>query len=142
MPEHIWSILCTKTSIDKDTNNISIFDVIERISIAGAPSEENVALAVQAELAILWARSDHSIPETAVGRLRLVAPDGAVLGTTGFEINLGEPHVRLRTVMRISSLPLRGPGIYNFVVEVQAPEDQRWRPVSSTPLEVSFGDGS
>ncbi len=142
MARHIWSILCTRASVDRETNNISIFDVIDRVTVGPVGREVEIVLALPAEFVTLWMRSDYSTPETAVGRLRLLAPDGADLGGVPFNINLDEPHVRARSIIRMSGLPLRGSGIYNFIVEVHKPEQEEWEQVSVLPLEVVLSDAS
>ena len=140
MARHIWTILCSKASIDQQTNNISIFDVIERLTIAGAPHDATIALPIQANLVVLWMRSEYTTPEAAVGRFTLVAPNRTTLGGGQFEINLGDPHIRARNIMRMNSLPLQGPGVYNFVIELQDPENNTWSVVATLPLEVIYGE--
>jgi len=39
MLEHIWSVLCSRSVIDSETNNVSIQDVIEQITINAEPAE-------------------------------------------------------------------------------------------------------
>ena len=35
MIEHAWSVLCTRSVTDRESNNISLFEVIEQISTVG-----------------------------------------------------------------------------------------------------------
>ena len=44
MIEHIWSVLCSRSVIDSETNNVSIQDVIEHIIINAEPTENGLAL--------------------------------------------------------------------------------------------------
>jgi len=35
--EHIWSVLCSNSSVDIDTNSLSIFNVVEQLNIQSIP---------------------------------------------------------------------------------------------------------
>ncbi|MFB6212469.1 MAG: hypothetical protein ABEI53_01470, partial [Candidatus Magasanikbacteria bacterium] len=65
---HIWSVLCNKTLVDQDTNNISLIDVVEKIDLAG-PLEEieevtegnkKAEIGVDFQLVSFWFRADDS----------------------------------------------------------------------------------
>jgi hypothetical protein len=35
MVEHIWTVLCSHAVVDKDTNNVSLHNVIEQVNVKG-----------------------------------------------------------------------------------------------------------
>jgi hypothetical protein len=140
MARHVWTVLCTKASIDRETNNVSLFDVLDKISVFGPQhaGEAAVAVPIQFEVAILWARSVITEAETVLARLSFVAPNGQRFegGTVTVEL-IGDFH-RSRTFFQINGLPVIGPGVYDFVVEYQPAGVSTWAEVSRTPLEVEF----
>ena len=63
--EHIWTVLCKTTAIDQQTNNISLFNVVEELRIEVETHDRHAAhptlskdLVIPAEMALvsLWKR--------------------------------------------------------------------------------------
>ena len=101
MIDHIWSLLCGKSSTDRETNNLSLFDVIEQINLLGPVPEpgQQTLLPMPFELISLWSRSDPTHAEESTARIKLLAPNSVELLTQEFPINLN-PVIRLRTQMK------------------------------------------
>ena len=132
MIEHVWSVLCRKVSIDRETNNVSLFDVLEQVQLYQWSGEFS-AIAGPFELASLWYRSD--IPSRAEARVTLRGPSNRLLTDLTQEIDLREfRRVRARYV--IANIPIEGPGTYRFVVECKQQNAEVWSEVASLPLEV------
>lgn len=137
MIEHIWSILCSRSVTDRDTNNIILLDVLEQITavVPIRSATEDAGLLSPNELVSLWSRSVSDRPERGRGRIRLLAPDGSELGRHEFDIDLTQRE-RLRTQTRSAGLPIRGSGRYDFIVDLQEQADADWREVCKVPLKV------
>ena len=132
MIEHIWSVLCTRSLIDKRSNNLSLIEVVERLSVTGAPP--NSVAPVGMELVSMWARSVSDQPARARAKVRLLAPDGVQIGDTiPYEVDLTS-HARSRNISIMGGLPIRGSGNHLFLVEVE--DGDRWVTVAKVPLEV------
>jgi hypothetical protein len=60
MIDHVWTILCSRAVIDRDTNNMSLLEVIEQLTLGDAsPPVEGEGLApIQLELVTLWTRRE------------------------------------------------------------------------------------
>lgn len=137
MIEHVWSILCRRSIIDKDTNSVSIVDVMEAINVetAGEQTPTLAGIPLDFEIVTLWVRADSKVPARSRYRIRMQPPSGPAKP-------IGEPtEVDLRTFERlrarthVSGIPLSGPGRYRFIVEL---EDDGWTPVSQVPLDIEF----
>ena len=138
MPNHIWSVLCTKASIDRETNIVSLLEIVEEITIASPlPAATNgpVVLAVRAEFVSLWERNRAQEPERALGRLTIQGPTGRPLGGAEFEINLGEKS-RTRTIAKLEGLPVSGAGRHAMVVECRSVPENEWAQVARIPFEL------
>jgi len=132
MIDHVWSVLCLKSIIDNESNNISLVDVIEKLEITG-PSGEGLA-PIQMEVVTLWTRHDLSQPSRAGARLRLVGPDNNQIDEPiSYDVDL-TTFFRTRHRVRMGGLPIRGSGLYRFLVELE--ENGNWREVAKVPLEV------
>lgn len=133
MIAHVWTVLCRKMSIDRETNNVSLFDVLEQIQIyewTGQPA----AVVGPFELASLWYRPD--VPSRGEARVTLRSPSGHLLHEATQEIDLRE-YRRVRVRYLIPGISLEGSGIYNFIVEGRQQNSENWFPAASIPLEVT-----
>ena len=65
----IWAVLCQSAVIDKDTNNVSLLNVIEEVKVPAKPPAEltatdlNLISPATFELVTLWTRSDPGAEE-------------------------------------------------------------------------------
>jgi hypothetical protein len=135
MIEHVWSVLCTRASIDKETNNISLFDVIEQIAIVDWTGQPGTA-AAEFELVSLWTRDELNRPERAEARVSVRNPSGRRSVEQIQEIDLRQFR-RLRARSAFKGLPIEGPGLYIFIVEMRVPGQEQWIPVAKVPLDVT-----
>ena len=109
MIEHIWSVLCTSAVIDKDTNNVTLVQVVERVNVAVQPSA-GATLPIQMELVTLWGRKDLDQPERGRARFQLLASDNTELGPNyTYDIDLST-YARTRQRIHFANLPLKGSG--------------------------------
>ncbi|HZU83258.1 MAG TPA: hypothetical protein VE987_10095 [Polyangiaceae bacterium] len=138
---HVWSILCTKASVDELTKNISLFDTIEEVQLQrlpGAPPGEPAAVSVQWDLVTLWMRSARDTPERFRQRVSLRAPSGRILlGPETSEVLLLDAVMRARAILRLVGLAIDGPGEHCFVIEYEA-EPARWQTAAELPLFVTI----
>ena len=140
MANHVWSVLCTKASTDSESNNISLFDVVESISFGPSnvpPEGESIAFAIELQLVSLWTRSDPEREEAVSVRSLFVHPDETEMGRLEQEVNLANT-LRGRTIAKLTSLIMRGPGIYVFRVQRRDTGAGDWDTVAEIPLEIRF----
>ena len=134
MIEHIWSVLCSRSVIDRDSNNISLVEVIEQLQVTGSSAG---VLPISLELVTLWSRSHPERAAKGLARLAVIAPDGSKSEPAEYQVNLTS-HQRLRGRARIQGLPIRGAGRYQFDVHIKVEGDEDWRKVASIPLDLSI----
>lgn len=142
MAIHIWTVLCTKASIDKTSNIVSLLEVVEQMNVGGIPEDKRDDVGVaptRLELVSLWMRSDLDVPERKLMRFKLLQPDDSIVEGGQFEVNLTEES-RLRMVVKLNNFPIKGEGIYYFITEFMPEEDGNWEEVSRLPLVVRFED--
>jgi hypothetical protein len=135
MLEHIWSVLCSRSVIDSETNNVSIQDVIEQITVNAEPVE-NGFLPFPFELITLWGRKESNEPAKGMERVTFVTPSGKAEVVSEAEIDLSNVE-RNRHRVRFPGLPISEGGKYYFKVEVKN-GNNNWKPVSAIPLKVIF----
>ena len=138
---HRWAILCSNASVDKDSNGLSLFNLIEEMQIgvrgSAPPSLDTPLVApLQSVLVIVNERSDSEKVESGTGRVRFIDPDGNELGTNLFKIELAD-HERMRTLMRFQNMSLTSSGLYKFIIEYQG-DNGEWEEKDVVPLKVSI----
>ena len=142
MIRHVWTILCGKSVTDPETQQTSLVDLLDEITILGPPPETMAALPVQYSLVSYWVRG----PQDQGGRRRLRVdlrtPTGETLqgapeGAEGHEVDLTMT-TKGRAVMRFESLPLTQSGEYIFRIHSQADENEPYQLVAEVPLFVTF----
>lgn len=138
MARLVWMVLCSKTSIDQRSNNVSIFEVIEQLTVEKIPADQEVSVPLNWEVAILCARSDAAVPEQHVGRLIIVMPSGKRAEAAQFEIRMTGEHRRIRNTIQSNTFLLHGPGIYEFVLEYRSLTGDQWQEAGRIPLDVMF----
>lgn len=127
---HNWTVICSKSSIDSETNNISIFEVIEQITFHGDQDDsETTGIPISLQVLTLWSRGEDGAADSNQSRLRLLAPDGSTILTTDpVRIDLTS-YQRYRMRNNLHGLPFSGLGIYKFVIELLNESNQEWEKV-------------
>jgi hypothetical protein len=142
MAEHVWSVLCSSSSIDRETRALSLFNLLEFISIAEPAEKLREALEAKAgfpvpmELWSWWVRSDYAIPEAAIVRYSLIAADGEQFPPKLFHVSLAETRTA-HTRLRVFTFPFRGFGLYWWLVEKKSAGDSEvWEIVARVPIAL------
>ena len=144
MIDHVWTVLCSRSVIDRETNNMSLFEVIEQLTLGDAspPAErsaEDEGLApIQLELVTLWTRHRDDESESGRARIRFYRPSGWFDPLTReYNIDL-TVHRRVRNRSKLAGLAIREPGRHHFETSVWDEAGDDWHVVATTPLEITF----
>ena len=138
MIKHAWSVACTSRIFNRETNNLTLIECLESITVRGTPESEEERRAIPLTVAIvsLWTRPVDQ-PTQGTARISFLNPTDEVLGTHEYTINLVQ-FPRLRGTANLVGLAFQGPGIYHFRVEVQEEGEGTWKEVALLPLEIEF----
>ena len=133
MIRHVWSVACRKSVIDKESNNISFYDVVEQVNLTPPPKTEfPTVIPFEHELVSLWSRGEDD-PEEGLYRLRWVGPDGTVQHELTQDIDVTQ-HQRMRTRARSNGFHIAGEGEHHWEVALQTNEG--WNIVARVPIQV------
>jgi hypothetical protein len=134
MARHIWTVLCSRSIIDTETNNVTLFNIIERVAFTELPEEWPVNLPLSFEIVTLWSRSDLNEPEELEGRTAIEgATESRILGE--YRVNLTENYLRFRHRHRVEGIQVTGLGQIWFIVQLR--NGEVWEEVARVPLEFS-----
>jgi hypothetical protein len=141
MIEHAWSVLCSDSAVDIDSNLISIFNVVEGVeAITRGEPQEGSLLPVPMLLVSLWMKSDRERPENGLLRVSILEPGREPIAV-GREIAFSLTRPRLRTRNRLGGLPIHRSGDYRLLIEFRSVDSEEWRTATLLPLDVSIRVG-
>jgi len=137
MAQHVWSVICARSIIDSDSNNISLIDVLEQLTVGPLPEEPGtLVIPVNFEVVTLWSRSNHQGGRWR-SRLVMITPQGTNHASAPMDVDLTR-FERVRNRARTMGLQYEGPGRYEFRIELQ--EDGEWRQVGTAFFNVILAD--
>ncbi len=136
MIDHVWTVICSRAVIDRDSNNVSIQNVIEQLTVKDEP-KPGMMVPILLEAVTLWVRADPNVPGQARARLTFLSPSGKAFGSVESEIDLSK-FERYRSRVHFQGLPIEEPGRHVFCVELQEEGKGGWRQVAVVPLSVVF----
>lgn len=137
MVEHMWTVLCSRSLVDIESQNISLLEVVDEITLPADAfaNKPTMNLSLQMELVTCWRRSNLSQPGKTRAKMTLMDPKGKTIEEQAYSVDLSEGN-RRRTRIRIPGLALVGPGTYTFQVELQSIGNGPWMKVAKLPLDV------
>ena len=145
MARHVWTVLCSFASVDKDSNNVSLMNVTEMLTFH-VPSDFNQEEALEEGIAgpdnlvlmTLWTRDEHDKPESAFSRYVYEEPGGKRHAIAEREIDL-EKYARHRYRLTVQRMPFHKVGIHWWLIQIALKgKRRRWRTVAKVPLEIQI----
>ncbi len=142
MVNHIWSILCRKSVIDNETNNLSMFDVLEQISVDVNLNKEKqekfikINVPIDYEVISFWVKPEGVEVYKGEINIEVVNPDGKVEKAFAQPLDIPEDKKRLRSRMRIKGFVAEKSGVHIFRVSYKDLEDNKYTTVAEIPFEV------
>jgi hypothetical protein len=134
---HAWSVLSQLTSVDGETNRVSMAvaeSLRTHIPEQDLPLREIATIVITVELVTLWWTTDENENDEQEYRVA-IRFGGESLSTTPVPFRLGD-HRRFRSRVRFDWLPIRDSGTYVFAVEVKRGE--AWDLVAEVPLDITI----
>jgi hypothetical protein len=127
-------------AIDRDTNSLSLFNLVEGLSVPSQipdpPKDQFHTVGPPLSIVVVCRRSKPDVEESGTGRLRLFAPNRReAVGGEDFKIDLTGTTRGSRAVLRLPFLPYTGEGTYRVDVLVEVGSD-KWKRIGSRELPV------
>lgn len=152
--KHIWSVLCQSSSIDRDSNRLSILNTLEEIKIKQIDdtgdgdkrvgpqqtSKEPVGVPIEFEIVSMLERLDDKEKGdlTKEAEVELIDPQGGSLLKKGFEMTFRKGSKRLRYRIRMDGLKVTTSGTYNFYLRIKDAKNSPFTEVAELPLDIKF----
>ncbi len=131
--------VCLHTIIDKDSNNISLIEIIDQINIetSGTDANKTEYGLIDFEVVTIWERPEIIKPIISRGGISFISPDGKTLFQEEFDIDL-QVHFRCNIVMTISGLAINKEGMYSFQIKSFNEKNNEWITAGNISLLIDF----
>lgn len=126
MAKHIWSVVCTQVVTDKDTNNVSYFNVVESIPIDRLPNQVAPGFMV----GTMWLNDDESPVKM---RVRVLDPKGDVRHQRELDELSFNGNRRYRINLQVAGFVVAQPGTYKYEVAQRLGDE--WRIQAVIPVD-------
>lgn len=138
---NIWALLSRRSVIDKESNNISIYDVLEQLEIGvkitkQEETPQEIKIPIEYEVVCLWKRESKENKLTADLIIEIINPKGKTIKEIPQTIEVPAGMRRLRSVMRIMGFVASIPGDYLYRIKVKEEGQKEFRTAAEIPLEV------
>ncbi|BFT94785.1 MAG: hypothetical protein MNSN_10100 [Minisyncoccus archaeiphilus] len=145
MPTHVWSIICQNSSIDSNTNLISLFSCLEDITIGFNPLlvDEKIIIPIEFNVISFWTIDHDEKLDNLIVRIRIVDSKGVELLHREDSISIKKEWIKFRNVVHFSGLPISTKSFGRYYIEVshKKPKDNSFTEIARLPLDIKVGDG-
>jgi hypothetical protein len=141
--KHIWSILCERSSIDQNTNNISLFNVLEQINVdkkvleMAKTSQKSVIATINYQLITLWQKEAEKKKINFEQKIEVVDANGKILASAPKRLEIPASQTRIRAINNFEGLPITGMGEYAFKIYLKDEYDEKYKIYASIPLVLT-----
>ncbi|MBU4016193.1 hypothetical protein KJ980_06165 [Patescibacteria group bacterium] len=142
--KHIWSVLCKESVVNQDDNNISIYGVLEELSVFLTPAKETgeipkkLGIPINYEIVSMWQRNKDVESAKAEIVYVFVDPENNELLKNTQIMEIPKASRRLRSRMKIVGMPLTKEGDYTFQVKIKEEGKSDFCLVAELPLEIKI----
>lgn len=135
MPNHVFTIVARGHAVDVQTNQLTVFGIVEGIGAPSAPFR-----IPELSIVTLWSGEEAELGVEFMQRVRILDPDGRPIHTIQTGFGLERQGVRLIAVLQ--RLKLDREGVHHFEVCWRRNDNEHWSsPVARYPVRVSLAVG-
>ena len=142
--QHEWSLLCSGVVVDGESNNLSMFNIIEQFRIPRKDltemptlkGEKKPAIPVSFTFVTLWRKTQETKSVSAEVEVEFRDPKNVLLQKGGYVINLPSKVERMRSRMIWNGLRVNLSGLYTFKILLKEKGEREFIPVGEVCLKV------
>lgn len=145
--EHVWSIICSSSILDSETNNLTLSNLIEKITI-DIPEDELKKIKEAKSEGILFPMNfevvsrfrkidkDKDVPPFSY-QIVMQNPEGkTMLSSNEQQINFPKGIYNMRVRTRLNQLPIQKTGDYFISIQTKDSGSDKFEEVYLIPLEM------
>ena len=140
--KHIWTILCQNSSVDSNTNLLSIFNCLEKLTLTidknKAPKTEELVISLGAQLISFWAIENQNKGNVLEIRVEMLDPNGKSLNKSDQKIDVKKGTERFRNIMNIQQIKITKEGRYTVRMQQKKERGGDFNVVAELPLDIKI----
>jgi hypothetical protein len=142
---HVWTIICSRASIDADNNNVSLFNLIERLTFTvtdemqkqvKGQNKKGVLFPIEFEMVSRFRRSTTEKVDFFDTRFRVENSESETIASIDRKMAVKSEIKNLRIRTQFTQFPAIVSGVYWFVTEAKKVEDASFQELNRIPLDV------
>lgn len=141
--KHIWTILCQSSSVDVDTNILSLFNCIEELNLTIDKTQlidkEKLVIPVGFQMVSFWVIKDSGRDNILEIKGEIIDPNGKSLNKFDNKFNIKKGALRFRNRINIQGLPVTKEGRYMIRIMQKMEKNKDFEVVTELPLDVKIG---
>lgn len=138
---HIWTVLCQKSSIDYESNLLSMFNCVEELNLSIDNTkvvEKNLVIPAEFQLVSFWTVENPNQDNVLEIRGELLDPNGKILNQFENRFEIKRDVLRFRNRTNIQGLPVTEAGRYVFRIMQRKAGQDSFVTVADLPLDVKI----
>ena len=140
--KNIWSILCQNSSVDSNTNLLSIFNCFEELSLAieknKMPKDNNLVIPIGFQLINFWTIENKDIKSVLDIKLEIFDPEEKLLDTFNKDFNVPSGVARFRGILNINGIKVTKEGRYIIKVLQKEGDEKKFKTMAELPLDIKI----
>jgi len=142
--KHIWTVLCQNSSIDKETNLLSMFSCVEQLNIkidrAKVKNIDKLGIPININIQLIsyWLIENPNEDNVLRIKLELLDPEGKLINAFPREINIKKGPLRFRNIINIKGIKIKKEGRYIFKMTHRGDNDKNFKTVAESPLDIKL----
>lgn len=146
-----WALLCKSASIDQQSNQVSLFNILEELTLNKSPLgnsivkksssfPEKTQIPGEFSLVVQLERTTRSgspgfQPEMEI---KIMDPNDEIIATHSLPLRFDEGKNRLRAIVRFNAFIVKTPGTYNYVISIRSSKLEVFEEKARVPIEVKI----
>jgi hypothetical protein len=141
---YLWTIICRKSIEDSKTRTISIFEILEQVTIQ-VPKDlleriktstgEKFGIPLEYEIVSMWERDDINAKQNVATIIEIVDPTGEVIQKVEQPLPFADGKRNVRLTGKVQGFPVTKSGIYRYRIRLKE-GDSVSEPKGDIPLEI------
>ncbi len=142
MLKHLWSLIAESSTVDQFRNTLSIDRVLEEVQVALPANaiellaeNKGINISLSFHLVTLWLHEGSS-EESFTIKVIVINPEGKEIGQVQNDFTTPKDDQRLRTIQRVESFPITGPGRYWLRLSHKRDTAKSFTTYNELPLDI------
>ena len=134
---HVWTLFCEGSSVDKQKNNLTVFNVIDQLVIETSSKDKQLIAPVDIQIITLWKRDGTQGTANVDVEMDVLDPKGKLLNTIGYKVEMPEKIRRNRSIGSIPGMKVTESGDYKFVIRIREGKHQPFKQIAEASLDIT-----